>query len=112
MTTATEYRNTIDSPSVDGDCYSALFREVLAECERATAKYPTWPDDAIHAAAVVFEEAGELQKATLQHAYEPHKADLLDVRDEAIQTAAMCLRFLASLHRYSFRRGSQHSQSE
>jgi len=92
-------------------CYAKWFAAIEKEVERAVAKFPTWPDDPIHAAAVVFEEAGELQKATLEHMYEPHKSELMDVRDEAIQTAVMAIRFLASLHRYDFRRGDQHEQT-
>ena len=85
---------------------------IVDELAKATDKFPTWPDDPVHAASVVFEEAGELQKATLEHMYEPHKSDLLDVRDEAIQTAAMALRFLISLHRYQFTPCKQHSQQD
>ena len=86
-------------------------RAVEDELERAKEKFPMWPDDPIHAAAVVFEEAGELQKATLEHMYEPTKSDLLDVRNEAIQTAAMAVRFLQSLPKYNWRTAEQHRQS-
>lgn len=81
---------------------------IQIELQRAVDKYPAWPDDPIHAAAIVAEECGELQKAVLQHTYEPDKASLVDVRDEAIQTAAMVLRFLLSLDRYEFEASMQH----
>ena len=86
-------------------------RSIEAELARARTKFPLWPNDPIHAAAVVFEEAGELQKAALEHMYEPDKSDLMDVRDEAIQTAAMALRFLESLPQYSWQPAGQHRQS-
>lgn len=85
--------------------------EVTTELELAMRKFPTWPTDPFHALAVLGEEFGELTKAVLQHTYEPHKANLADVRMEALQTAAMALRFVASLDKYEYRRGEQHSQS-
>lgn len=84
---------------------------VLAELARATVKFPTWPTDPLHAVAVVGEEAGELHKAVLQAVYEPHKSTPEDVATEAVQTAAMALRFLMSLDRYRYTRGEQHSQA-
>jgi len=84
----------------------------LAELRRATAKFPTWPTDPLHALAVLGEEFGELTKAVLQHTYEPHKSTRGDVREEAIQTAAMALRFVMSLDAYQFARCAQHDQEE
>ncbi|MEM9354625.1 MAG: hypothetical protein AAGB04_00295 [Pseudomonadota bacterium] len=91
----------------DIDC---LMSEVVGEMKRATAKFPTWPDHGMHASAIVAEEAGELHKATLEHTYEPNKSTLEDVRKEAIQTAAMCFRFLMSMDEYHFVPCSQHKQ--
>jgi NTP pyrophosphatase (non-canonical NTP hydrolase) len=84
--------------------------EVLAEVAAATRKFPTWPTDPLHALAVLGEEFGELTKDVLQLTYEPHKTNAANVRKEAIQTAAMALRFAASLDAYEYRRGVQHSQ--
>lgn len=85
--------------------------QVVAELARATAKFPTWPTDPLHALAVVGEEYGELQKAVLQHVYEPGKAvSRQDIREEAIQTAAMALRFAVSLSIYEYAPGQQHQQ--
>lgn len=85
--------------------------QVIAELARATAKFPTWPTDPLHALAVVGEEYGELQKAVLQHVYEPSKAvSRQDIREEAIQTAAMALRFAVSLSLYEYEPGQQHQQ--
>lgn len=90
---------------------SALFADVLREVERAMTKFPTWPTDPLHALAVLGEEYGELTKEVLQMTYEPHKSSLDAVRTEAVQTAAMALRFLASLGTYEYRAGVQHAQS-
>lgn len=84
--------------------------ETLREIERAVAKFPTWPTDPLHALAVLGEEFGELTKAVLQSVYEPHKSTPHDVREEAIQTAAMAIRFLVSLGRYDYAPGDQHKQ--
>lgn len=84
---------------------------VQAELARAVAKFPTWPTDPLHALAVLGEEFGELTKAMLQHTYEPHKGvTAQDIRDEAIQTAAMALRLAMSLPCYQYRKAPQHSQ--
>lgn len=85
---------------------------VLAELERATCKFPTWPTDPLHAVAVLGEEFGELTKAVLQSVYEPHKVKPGNVREEAMQTAAMALRFLLSLDRYAYVPGFQHVQGD
>lgn len=65
------------------------------EMIRAKEKFPWWPDDIIHGASIVAEEAGELVKASLQNFYE--KGSLEDVKKEAIQTATMAIRFLQNL---------------
>ena len=84
---------------------------VQAELARAVAKFPGWPTDPLHALAVLGEEFGELTKAMLQHTYEPHKGVTVeDIRDEAIQTAAMALRLAMSLPCYQYRKAPQHSQ--
>jgi len=76
------------------------------------AKFPTWPTDPLHAVAVLGEEFGELTKEVLQMSYEPSKTNAENVRKEAIQTAAMALRFVASLDDYIYKAGEQHRQKE
>lgn len=94
----------------DADRLLAL-QLVMDEVDRATLKFPTWPTDPLHAVAILGEEFGELTKAVLQTIYEPHKVREGELRAEAIQTAAMALRFLASMDRYEFRPCAQHVQS-
>ncbi len=69
------------------------------ELAKAEAKFPEWPRDPIHAAAIVSEEAGELTQAALQTAYED--GDPEKMKKEAIQTAAMALRFLIHYEYYA-----------
>lgn len=90
-----------------------VIEEVQAEMQRAVAKFPTWPTDPLHAVGVLNEEVGELNRAVLQAVYEPEPDSLRAVREEAIQSAAMALRFLESLFndQYSFMAGQQHKQA-
>ncbi|MBN9691332.1 MAG: hypothetical protein J0M24_13935 [Verrucomicrobia bacterium] len=84
--------------------------EACGELDRATSKFPTWPTDPLHAVGVVAEEMGELQREVLQLTYEPTKSTKESVRKEAIQLAAMSLRFLMSLDQYEYSPGPQHQQ--
>ena len=66
---------------------------ILAEVERARAKHPDWPaNDTLFAAAIVAEESGELMRAAVQHKGEGGSLEACD--KEAIQTAAVAIRFL------------------
>jgi hypothetical protein len=85
-------------------------RGVLDELKWARAKFPTWPTDPLHALAVLGEEFGELTKAVVEHTYEPRKATVQDVAKEAIQTAAMAVRFVMSLDIYEYAGCEQHQQ--
>ena len=100
--------NTTEN-DVGASC-AATCSAVLSEVEKATAKFPTWPTDPLHALAVLGEEFGELTKEMVQLTYEPHKTDKDTVRTEAIQTAAMALRLVMSLDRYEYTPRDQHSQ--
>jgi NTP pyrophosphatase (non-canonical NTP hydrolase) len=84
--------------------------DIVAELARAMDKFPTWPTDPLHALAVLGEEFGELSKAMLQLTYEPHKTSQADVREEALQTAAMAVRLAISLDRYQYAACEQHVQ--
>lgn len=87
-------------------------RLVYDEVRKAAEKFPTWPTDPLHAIGVVNEEVGELNKAILQAVYEPNKnpQGVASVTKEAVQAAAMLMRFIASLGRYHYTSGSQHTQ--
>lgn len=96
-----------ESPNLD-----SAIRDILTEFHAATANFPQWPTDPLHALAVVQEEVGEVQKEVLQLTYEPHKSSVEKVRKEAIQMAAMSLRFLLSLDAYEYAPGEQHEQQQ
>jgi hypothetical protein len=70
--------------------------EIGAELDRARQIHPEWPRDQIHAAAIVAEESGELIRAAINREYGRgvHAADDLEMRTEAIHTAATAIRFL------------------
>lgn len=89
-----------------------LMNDLIHELVNATQKHPTWPTDPLHALAVLGEEYGELNKAILEWIYEPNKEGVSqdEIRKEAIQTAAMAIRFLISLDTYKYDRCPQHEQ--
>jgi hypothetical protein len=74
---------------------------VFAELKAAEAKHPTWPDDPIYGAAIVAEEAGELIQASIDWTYKKNEDGTVknnsQMIKEAIQTAAMGIRFLLNL---------------
>lgn len=92
------------------DTVQSIFNEIGHEVSRAIAKFPTWPTDPIHATGVLVEEVGELQKEVMQMTYEPSKSSHEAVRKEALQSAAMAVRFLMSLDKYVYSPQPQHSQ--
>ncbi len=101
--TAVKHENTLQRMDI-------VFEEVRIEMDAAVRKFPTWPTDPLHACSVLDEEVGELKKECLQLCYEPHKSSREAVRKEAVQAAAMALRFLMSLDRYEYGSGHLHSQ--
>lgn len=88
----------------------SIFEEVQQELQRAIQKFPLWPTDPLHAFAVVGEECGEAQREALQLVYEPHKSTPESLKQEVLQLAAMCFRFLLSTQRYDYKPCAQHAQ--
>ena len=72
-----------------------ILTAILAELERAKAKFPQWPSDPIHAASIVGEESGELIRAAVIHVYE--NGSEAECWKEAVQTAATAIRFLEGI---------------
>ena len=68
------------------------------ELKRARKLYPKYPADCIHRAAIIAEEAGELVQAANDHRYPAGNRNgddaFIRMQIEAVQTAAMCIRFL------------------
>ena len=68
---------------------------VITELDNAEKIHPIWPDDLIHAAAILIEEAGEVIRSALD--YYNGKVSISKIRNETIQTAAMAFRLLKNL---------------
>lgn len=69
--------------------------EIFVELRRAEEKHPGYPQDNIHRAAILGEEAGEVLRAAVQLRYEC--GDRATLRKEIVHTAAMAYRFLFAL---------------
>jgi len=69
-----------------------IWQAIVTEVKRAETKFPGWPTDMIHAAAIVAEEAGELSQAALKWTYEG--GDIIAAQKEATQVAVTAIRFL------------------
>jgi len=87
-----------------------IIKDILEELEKAKSKFPSWPNDPVHAAMVVAEESGELVKDVNELVYEPEKTNRENVRKEALQTAVTAIRFLLSMDVYNFKPAQQHLQ--
>jgi len=66
-------------------------KEVVTELEKSFEKWP-FRENIFKQLAVLTEEAGELSQAILQHQDENGSAE--NIREEAIQTAAMALKMI------------------
>lgn len=71
------------------------YAPIQAELERAEKKHPNFPTDMFHQLAIMQEEAGEVTKAVLHYKYEDGTFE--HIREELIQTAAMCMRMLQNV---------------
>lgn len=92
-----------------------ILADIRKEVHNATVKFPLWPDSMHVALAVVNEEVGELAKDVVQLHDEPEKAASLEtIRVEAIQSAAMLVRFIISIDEGNYRIGPsiQHEQHQ
>lgn len=87
-----------------------IYTEIMDELSYAMKKYPEWPTDPLHAIGVVAEEVGECQREIMLMTYEPAKSNNHKVRAEAIQMAAMAIRFIASIDKYEYRPCANHKQ--
>ena len=72
-----------------------IYNPIDAELKRAESIYPDYPKDMFRQLAIMQEEAGEVTKAVLDYCYANGTLD--QVKEELIQTAAMCMRMLKIL---------------
>lgn len=77
--------------------------QILKELNRAKKKWPGWPDDTIHAAAVLSEESGEVVKACLDYTYSSGLLD--DIMKESIQVGAMAIRLITGKYTKYYNQG-------
>lgn len=85
----------LDSVLADQPDKPTEWNEINAELKRAEQKHPNFPTDMFRQLAIMQEEAGEVTRAVLHYHYEGGTLD--HVKEELIQTAAMCLRMLKNL---------------
>lgn len=82
---------------------SGFFEGMVAEIAYANYKHPSWPaDDAVHASAILNEEAGKLTQASIDHAngHFSAKETTARMKEKALRVAAMALRFYSSIPEY------------
>lgn len=65
---------------------------ILMELAKAEVKHPAWPQDKVHQAAILAEEAGEAVQAAINCHY--HGGDIEKIRTELAYTGAMVVRCL------------------
>jgi len=70
-------------------------RAVEAELCKARLKWPNYYNDVIHAVGLICEESGEAMQEALDLTYDDGAIGAL--KDEIIQTAAMCFRALENI---------------
>lgn len=78
--------------------YEKHIDDIMSELKSAIKKHPYFPEDVIHMVSIMNEESGESIRAALNYTYE--KENINEVREELIQTAAMCLRCLSDIEKY------------
>jgi NTP pyrophosphatase (non-canonical NTP hydrolase) len=71
------------------------YSPIESELKRAEIKHPDYPIDMFRQVAIMNEESGEVTKAVLDYHYEGGSIE--HIKEELIQTAAMCMRMLMNL---------------
>lgn len=90
------YNETIFQKSKHGREQAAV-NSIMNELRDAETDHPTWPEECIHAASIVVEEAGELLRDCATFEENGDMRLIENMRIEAVQTGAMALRFLTNL---------------
>ena len=81
------------------DSENSIYQLIQDELERAIAIHPDYPSDIFKQLAIMQEEAGEVTKAVLD--YSDSKDSLEHIKEELIQTAAMCVRMILNIEKDS-----------
>jgi NTP pyrophosphatase (non-canonical NTP hydrolase) len=72
-----------------------IFNAIITELDRAEAKHPDWPEDLVHAAAIVCEEAGEVLREA--NSLREGHGRIQELKMELIQTAVTAIRMVKNL---------------
>lgn len=83
--------------SYDKEHFEAIVYQILAELDRAYRVHPKFPSDPIHQVSIMMEEAGEAVQAANDLGFA--RGDIKHVKEELVQTAAMCIRVLLNIDR-------------
>jgi NTP pyrophosphatase (non-canonical NTP hydrolase) len=75
-----------------------IYSEIEKELIYAEQQHPNYPTDIFKQLAIMQEEAGEVTMAV--NDLESGKSTIKQVREELIQTAAMCVRMIENLREY------------
>jgi hypothetical protein len=78
----------------EGMDLGAAMAMIIQEVYSAQRRYPLWPSNLVMAAAIAEEESGEVVKECNTYHWKQGPTTLDDIRKEAIQAAAMWIRFL------------------
>lgn len=99
--TYNEDPETTIQKSHDGEVEQAIWY-IVNELRAAEKKFPTWKKDAVYAAGILTEEAGETLQAALNFQLNPTDDIGLrtEIMKESIQTGAMAIRVLLNLEGY------------
>ena len=79
---------------------------IEAELNRAKEKHPDWPTEIFKQLSIMQEEAGGVTKAVNEYCL-LNRGSLQEVKDELVQTAAMCMRMIESLEESDYLRLKQ-----
>ncbi|QZE58601.1 hypothetical protein pEaSNUABM28_00044 [Erwinia phage pEa_SNUABM_28] len=72
-------------------------KQILNELHDAEVQHPDWPEECIHAASIVTEEAGELLRDCATFEENGDDRLILNMLGEATQVGAMAVRFMKNL---------------
>ena len=81
---------------------SFFMKDVAGEYRTAVAKCPDWPVDAIHATAILSEEAGKLTRSANDHVHglTPDVDTRENIKRYAARVTAMAFRIYENIPRY------------
>lgn len=91
-----QFNEGLFQKSVHGREQAALSL-IMNELRDAETDHPTWPEECIHAASIVVEEAGELLRDCATFEENGDERLIVNMQIEAVQTGAMAVRFLKNL---------------